>query len=369
MAYNWQQPDWPDFRYELSAIETMLFAFATENGHVSGLLNAAKDQIQANALVHTLVAEAIKTSEIEGEFLSRQDVVSSIRNNLGIGHKNEPVRDKKAQGVAELIVNARETFSEPLTEAILWNWHQMLLGSSKTIRTGTWRVGDDPMQVVSGSIGKEKVHYEAPPSGDVPAEMARFIEWFNNTAPGGPDELTKAPVRSAIAHLYFESIHPFEDGNGRIGRVIAEKALAQTLGRTVMLSLSRKIEADKKSYYHALETAQQSNEITSWIHYFVKIILDAQLEARDLLDFTLRKTRFFDQFREHLNERQAKAINKMLDSGPEGFEGGMTAKKYMSITKTSKATATRDLQYLTEIECILPTGGGRSTSYSLNLPA
>lgn len=368
MTYIWQHPEWPEFRYNLTGIEDILFVFAEETGHISGILKGTSDALQIETLINTLVAEAIKTSEIEGEFLSRQDVVSSIRNNLGIAQKPEPVKDRKAQGAAELMVNARNSYAEPLSEAMLFSWHKTLLKDSKNITTGAWRKDTAPMQVISGSIGKEKVLFEAPPPEHVPAEMARFIEWFNATAPGGSTEITKAPLRSAIAHLYFETIHPFEDGNGRIGRVIAEKALSQTLGRPVMLSLSRTLEAGRKKYYQSLETAQKHIDITAWIRYFVQTIVDAQIETRNMLDFTLKKTRFFDHFKELLNDRETKVIQKMLETGPNGFEGGMTAKKYMSITKTSKATATRDLQHLAEIQCLASSGGGRSTSYKLSIP-
>lgn len=368
MTYMWQHPEWPELRYDLTGMEDILLVFAEETGHITGILKGMPSAFQIETLINTLVAEAIKTSEIEGEFLSRQDVVSSIRNNLGIAQNPEPVKDRKAQGAAELVVTARNSYAEPLTEAMLFSWHRTLLIDSKTINTGAWRKESAPMQVVSGSIGKEKVHFEAPPSERIPAEMARFIEWFNATAPGGSKEITKAPVRSAVAHLYFETIHPFEDGNGRIGRVIAEKALSQTLGRPVMLSLSREIEAERKKYYQSLETAQKHIDITAWVRYFVQTIVDAQIETRNILDFTLQKTRFLDHFKDLLNDRETKAIQKMLETGPDGFEGGMTARKYMSITKTSKATATRDLRHLAEIKCLVASGGGRSTSYILSIP-
>ena len=223
------------------------------------------------------------------------------------------------------------------------------------------------MRLVSGSIGKEKIHFEAPPSDQVEKEMEHFISWFNDTAPGGPKEIKIAPVRAAIAHLYFETIHPFEDGNGRIGRAIAEKALSQTIGRPVLLSLSRTIEADKNTYYAALEKAQKSNEITEWIKYFVGVTLAAQKQARESVDFILKKSKFFDRFKDALNERQLKVIRRMLEEGPEGFEGGMNARKYVSIAKTSKATATRDLQQLVELGVLIAEGGGRSIHYRLNI--
>lgn len=174
-------------------------------------------------------------------------------------------------------------------------------------------------------------------------------------------------MRSAIAHIYFETIHPFEDGNGRIERAIAEKALYQTVGRPVLLSLSQTIEADKKSYYSALEQAQKSNDLTPWITYFVSITLDAQEKAKKLIEFILKKANFFDRYKPLLNDRQLKVVKKMLEAGPEGFEGGISAKKYPSITNTSKATATRDLQDLLKSEVLQSTGGGRSTHYYLNL--
>ena len=367
MIYNWQYPDWPDFRYDLHDIEDALFNFAEQTGHVSGLLKAMPEDIQMEAVIDIMVAEAIKTSEIEGEYLNRQDVVSSIRNNLGLNQPNESIKDKRAQGVGELMADARKTYAEAMTEEKLFEWHEMLLKENKRINVGMWRSHEDPMQVISGSFGKEKVHFEAPPSSRISSEMNRFIRWFNDTAPGGINEIKKAPVRSAIAHLYFETIHPFEDGNGRIGRAIAEKALSQTLGRPVLLSLSRTIEADKKSYYNALERAQKSNEITLWINYFIHVILKSQEQAIRLVDFILKKSKFFDRFKQSLNERQIKVVRRMLDAGPDGFEGGINARKYMSITKASKATATRDLQNLSEMGVLVIEGGGRSTHYILNI--
>lgn len=367
MLYNWQQKDWRDFKFDLQEVEDLLFAFAEETGHMTGVLKALPEELQTEALINIMVSEAIKSSEIEGEYLSRMDVMSSIRNNLGLNEHLETVKDKKAQGAGELMVLVRKTYSSPLSEEQLFSWHQILMGQNKKLKVGAWRTHEEPMQVVSGAIGKEKIHFEAPPSSQVPREMKKFIEWFNNTAPGGKNKIKNAPVRSAIAHVYFESIHPFEDGNGRIGRAIAEKALSQTTGRPVMLSISQAIESDKKSYYSELEAAQRSNEITAWIKYFVATILDAQTQAKNQIEFTLNKTRFFDDFKSQFNERQLKALKRMLQDGPNGFVGGMTAKKYMSITGASKATATRDLQELSEMGAIITQGGGRSTHYFVNL--
>ena len=367
MIYNWQQSDWPEFRYKLQDVDDAILAFAEETGLISGMLNTMPEDMQMEAIIDTMVAEAIKTSEIEGEYLSRKDVMSSIRNNLGLETKPAIVKDKKAQGVGVLMVDVRNSYNESLSLEKLFNWHKMLMADTKNIAVGKLRTHKEPMQVVSGALGRETIHFEAPPSAKVPEEMKKFIKWFNDTAPGGKREIKKAAIRSAIAHLYFETIHPFEDGNGRIGRAIAEKALSQTLGRPVLLSLSRTIEADKKSYYDALEKAQRSNDISKWLIYFIGITLSAQRQAKELVDFILRKAKFFDRFRDKLNERQLKVIKRMMNEGPEGFEGGMTANKYIAITKASKATATRDLQHLVEIGALLVQGGGRSTRYNLDL--
>lgn len=367
MPYNWQQNDWPEFQFELQEMGDALFTFAEENGKIRGMLNAMPDEMQTEAIINNMVAEATKTSEIEGEYLSRQDVMSSIRNSLGLDNKPAIIKDKRAQGIGDLMVEVRKSFSEPLSEEKLFEWHRMLMMGSKGITLGAWRFHHEPMQIISGALGNEKVHFQAPPSAQVPMEMKQFIDWFNDTAPGGKKEIKKAPVRAAVAHLYFETIHPFEDGNGRIGRAIAEKAFSQTLGNPVLLSLSRTIEADRKTYYSALEQAQRNNQITAWVAYFVGVALSAQKEANQLIGFTLKKTKFFDRFKKELNERQEKAILRMLEAGPEGFTGGMNASKYISITKTSKATATRDLQQLSEMQALLAQGGGRSTHYFLNL--
>jgi Fic family protein len=334
---------------------------------VSGLFSGLPNNTQMEAIIDMMVAEAVKTSAIEGEYVSRKDVMSSVRRNLGLGDDVKSSKDEKAEGAGALMVDVRNTFAAPLSNKKLFEWHRMVMAGSRDIQTGQWRTHAEPMQVASGPVGKEKVHFEAPPSARVPQEMKRFIAWFNDTGPGGTEELKKPVVRSAIAHLYFESIHPFEDGNGRIGRAISEKALSQGLGRPVLLSLSRTIEANRKQYYAALHEAQRSNEITSWITWFANTVLRAQIEAEEQIDFTLKKTRLFDRFRDHFNERQLQVLQRMLEEGPKGFEGEMSAKKYMSITGASKASATRDLQDLAEQGVLVPFGGGRSTRYNLSL--
>jgi Fic family protein len=369
MTYNWQQSDWPHFRYNLEAVQDLLFIFAEKTGHISGTISAFSEQVQTETLVDFMVSEAINTSEIEGEYLSRPDVISSIRKNLGLSYPSEKIQDMRAPGISKLITDVHKTFQEPLTEKKLFEWHEMLLtlpNSLNRMLIGYWRTHAEAMQVVSVRAGRDIVHFEAPPSKNVPEEMEQFITWFNESAPGGTTEIKPSPVRAAITHLYFESIHPFEDGNGRIGRVLAEKALAQGLVHPPLLSLSKTIEANKKAYYEALKIAQRSNEITPWIIYFVDTLIEAQCDSEKQIVFTLKKTKFFDSFKDQLNVRQIKVLKRMLQEGPEGFEGGISAKKYSAITSISKATATRDLQELFEKGAIKIIGKGRSTRYEVN---
>ncbi|MEM7486992.1 MAG: Fic family protein [Bacteroidota bacterium] len=363
MRYNWQQKDWPNFQYQTRDIEDKLFDFAQRTGRISGVLEGLSETEQTEAMINLMVSEAIKTSEIEGEYLSRNDVMSSIRRNLGLNPKLPLTKDKRAEGVAELMLSVRNDFSKQLTSQMLFDWHTTLMKGNTQVQIGQWRTHSAPMQIVSGAIGREKVYFEAPPSSKVPSEMDGFIQWFNTSQ----SKVKKPIVRAAVAHLYFETIHPFEDGNGRIGRAIAEKALSQSIGRPVLFSLSKSIESNKNTYYDALKAGQRSNEITNWINYFVKTVLDAQIDAEQEIEFTLKKTKFFDQHKSALNERQQKVVRRMLEEGHQGFEGGMSARKYVSIASTSKATATRDLQDLVVKGIFKPIGGGRSTKYEIEI--
>jgi len=367
--YNWQFADWPQFQYHHAGIEDVLLTLSAKMGRITGLLDGLPDSSQQEVIIASVLAEAIKTSEIEGEFPNRKDVLSSIRKNLGLQDSTDRIKDRSADNLGLLMMDVRNSFKKPLTEKQLFQWHQMLLSEKKGIQIGQYRTHTEPMQILSGALGKEKIHFEAPPSSNVHNEMKKFIRWFNESGPGGKKEIKKGPVRAAITHLYFESIHPFEDGNGRIGRALAEKALSQSIGRPVILSLSRTIASQKKLYYQSLEKAQRTLEITPWIEYFVRTILEAQTYAEREIEFTLKTTRFFDRFKDQLNQRQVTVIRRMLKEGAKGFKGGMNAQKYIGITKTSKATATRDLQNLLEIGAFIraDNAGGRSTRYQVNL--
>jgi len=240
-------------------------------------------------------------------------------------------------------------------------------GRTDIIDIGRYRTGTEPMQVISGPVHDPKVHFEAPPSARVPAEMKRFIEWFNSTAPDAAKPLP-ALTRAGVAHLYFETIHPFEDGNGRIGRAISEKALAQALGHPTLTSLATTILIRRKGYYQALEEANKDNEITDWLSWFAGIALEAQARTEARVEFLIDKTKLLDRCRGQLNARQEKALLRMLREGPDGFKGGLSAGNYATITGASPATTTRDLADLVTKNALVRTGERRHARYAVAIP-
>ncbi|HMR18303.1 MAG TPA: DUF4172 domain-containing protein [Sphingobacterium sp.] len=306
--------------------------FALETGELKGLVDALPEEVQQDTILHFMISEAVKTSEIEGEFFSIQDIMSSIKKYLGLSNTVGNIRDKKSQGIASLMVEVRKSYPEILTESLIKRWHHTLMSGNPYVNAGAYRISKEPMQIISGAIGRETVHYEAPPAQKVPEEMKNFIKWHHTFEVSATD-IKNILIKTSIAHLYFESIHPFEDGNGRIGRAIAEKCLSQSFRRPVIMSLSSTIEKNRKQYYHALKLAQKTLNITDWIQYFSTVILESQKSTKQTLLFTLSKTKFIDQHKSQMNERQIKAVLKMFDVGVSGFEGGMTARKYVSITK------------------------------------
>jgi Fic family protein len=367
LRYNWERKDWPNFKYSLKGMDELLLKVNTLMAKYDGVVKTLPKGMKAETVIDLMVAEAIKTSEIEGEYYSRKDVLSSIKKNMGVQLKAFNLQDKNAESVSKLMLVVRETYAKPLSKKMLLEWHSILFEYDKNIPVGKWRTHKEPMQVVSGALGKQKIHFEAPPSARMNDEMRAFVKWFNNTAPNGKQSMVHNSVRAAVAHLYFLSIHPFEDGNGRIGRALAEKVLSQGNASPVMMSLSVAIEKKKKDYYANLQKAQSKNEITAWVQYFVKTVYEALKLAEVQIEFTLSKARFFERYRNELNARQLKVVRRMLDEGVVGFKGGMNTRKYMGITKTSKATATRDLQDLAAKKVFVAEGGGRSTSYTLVL--
>ncbi|MGI9213589.1 MAG: Fic family protein, partial [Methylococcaceae bacterium] len=267
MRWNWQQSDWPFFRYDDSRIDDIEKRFLLDAGFMFGVFAHLQADDRQRLTVELISSEALKTSAIEGEHLNSDSLQSSIRRQLGLDADNRQISPAE-RGIAEMMIDLYRDFASPLSHTLLTGWHGMVTNGRQDLSDqGRYRTHPQPMQIVSGAIYAPKVHFEAPPSLQVPAEMERFIHWFNDTAPKGHSPL---PVlqRAAIAHLYFESIHPFEDGNGRIGRAIAEKALAQGVGQPTLIALAYTIERDKKSYYSALEQANKHNEITDWLVYF-----------------------------------------------------------------------------------------------------
>jgi len=367
MAWNWQQSDWPNFSWNVDRFRKAEEHFLVGSGMFAGTLKHLGAADQEQLTIEAISTEALTTSEIEGEILDRASVQSSIRRQLGLETDKRKIRQAE-QGIAEMMVDLHRFFAEPLTDEKLFAWHRMLVKGRRDLRdVGAYRTDTEPMQVVSGALYSPSVHFEAPPSSKVPKEMARFVKWFNHTAPDGAQPLP-ALTRAGIAHLYFESIHPFEDGNGRIGRAISEKALAQSLGQPTLTALAATILIRRKTYYQALEAANKENEITPWLVWFAGIAIEAQRRTAARVEFLLDKTRLLDRLRGQLNTRQERALIRMLREGPEGFKGGLSAGNYMTITKASPATATRDLADMVTKGALLRGGERRHARYSIAIP-
>jgi Fic family protein len=266
-----------------------------------------------------------------------------------------------------MMADVYRNWHAPLQHEGLFRWHSLLMAGNRYIETvGAYRTHEDAMQIVSGRLEKPTIHFEAPPSRQIAAEMKTFIAWFNQSGPNGQSPL-QALTRAAVGHLYFESIHPFEDGNGRIGRALAEKSLAQNIGQPTLISLALTIEKRRKAYYSELERHQRTLDITGWIIFFSETTLHAQRATLERIDFFIHKTKFYDRFRGRLNERQEKVVARIFKEGTAGFKGGLSAENYISITDTSRATATRDLQQLVEMGVLTRVGERRHTRYSLSL--
>lgn len=367
MKWNWQQKDWPHFTYHHASIAALEQQFLQSLGFLQGTCQLIGEKDRINLLVEILSSEAVKTAEIEGEILNRESVQASLLRQFGLKVDNRKIPAAE-QGIATMMTDLYRNFSIPLTHDVLFNWYKSITNGRHDLKEiGQYRASSDPMQVVSGAIYDPRIHFEAPPSAQLSLEMGRFIEWFNATAPSGPSPLP-ALTRAAIAHWYFVCIHPFEDGNGRIARALAEKSLAQSVGHPTLIALSYRIEKYKKDYYSILEQSSGSNEISAYLVYFANTVLKAQHYTQNTITFILEKTKFYDRLRGMLNPRQEKALARMFREGIEGFEGGLSADKYIRLTGTSRATATRDLQDLVEKMALNRTGELKNTRYFLNIP-
>jgi len=364
----WQHEDWPNYEYDASVGAERARAFFLKNDRLTGRLEGLSEPYRWDAAVDLLLAEAIKTSAIEGEYLDRESVRSSILSLLGrtaAGGGKAPT-DEKAAGVAALIVDVRRHWDQPLTEEVLHRWQGMVLPEERSwLRAGMVRGAyrNHPMQVVSGAV----VHYEAPPPERVRSEMDRFLAWYASTDSKDPRGPAPGPLKAGIAHLWFEQIHPFEDGNGRVGRAVADHALSQCLGRPTLVCLAAAIEKNRKQYYRELQRlARGGVDLDPWLGFFMEQVDEAADIARRRVDFVLTKARFYERHGEGLTPRQAKAVARMFAAGDGGFEGGMTNRKYQAITRCSMPTATRDLADLAARKILVRRpGGGRSTSYDL----
>jgi Fic family protein len=366
MTWNWQHADWPNFKYDSKALLPLEQQFLRQSGEFVGAYKHIGADDQETLKIELISDEAVKTSEIEGEILNRASVQSSLRHQLGLGAE-QPGVPPAERGISQMMVDLYRNFAKPLADTVLFAWHRMLLSGKERIHViGAYRRHADPMQVVSGPDYKRMVHFEAPPSSRMAHEMKCFNAWFNDTSPDGKRPLP-ALTRAGIAHLYFVCIHPFEDGNGRIGRALAEKSLAQNLNQPSLIALAYTIERKRKDYYLALERNNKDLEITGWLTYFANTTLEAQRNTIKRVDFFVAKAKFYERLRGQMNERQDKVIDRMFKEGIDGFKGGLSAENYINLAKTSRATATRDLQDLVEKGALTKTGELRHTRYHLSL--
>jgi Fic family protein len=366
MPWNWQQKDWPRFSWDERRLARAEALFAEGAGVAIGVARRLGESQRETLTVELMSHEAVDTSAIEGEPLDRDSVQSSIRKRLGLGGDTRRVRPAEA-GIAEMMVDLYQGAPAPITEATLHRWHELVTNGRTDLHDiGRYRTGGDPMQIVSGPIGRPRVHFEAPPVADVPGEMARFWAWLERTAPGGAAPLPPV-TRAGVAHIWFESIHPYEDGNGRIGRAISEALLAQGLPTPVVTGMAGTLLLHRKAYYAALEKAHADLGVTGWLLWFAAKVIEAQRRALQTVEFVLAKARLFDRLRGQLNERQEKALLRMFEAGPGGFVGGLSAANYARITDAPPATATRDLGGLVSVGALLRTGALKSTRYRLNI--
>lgn len=361
--YIWQKPEWPDFVWDNVLVTPILSAVEGRQMRLEGMLLALGIDIQQSTVLDSMTEDVVRSSEIEGELLNRDSVRSSIARHLGIQSVPSSWSDHYTEGVVQVQVDAMKNCERPLTKERLCDWHAALFPTGRSgmykITVADWRQGEEPMLVVSGAMGKEKVHYEAPPSEIVPHEMELFMNWINDSKSG--NNLLKA----AVAHLWFVAIHPFDDGNGRIARTITDMLIARHNGaRSLYYSISAEILKSRKQYYNLLEKISCGNlDITEWIVWFLKCADSAVATSESRLDNVLRKTKFWNLHADlPLNERQRKIINRLFD----GFEGPLTSSKWAKICSCSPDTALRDITDLTNKGILTKApSGGRSTHYML----
>lgn len=362
--YIHELKNWPKFHWSQEQLAEHLATVRHSQGRLIGRMESLGFPLRTEAILQTLTEDVIKSSEIEGEILDKEQVRSSIARRLGMDVGALTPADRHVEGVVEMMLDATQKFSAPLTTPRLFDWHAALFPTGRSgmtrIRVGAWR--DDksgPMQVVSGPMGKERVHYEAPAASRINREMREFLAWFNGK------EAMDAVLKAGVAHLWFVTIHPFDDGNGRIARAIADMALARSENSTQRFySMSAQIRAKRKAYYDILEETQKGDlDITEWLEWFLGCLGRAIDGAEHVLAGVLRKARFWEVHAgEQFNERQRTILNRLFD----GFEGKLTSSKWAALGKCSQDTASRDIDDLLKRAILVKdAAGGRSTSYSL----
>ena len=371
--YIWELKDWPNFTWKFEDLRPRLEAVRLQQGRLLGQSDDLSKDLDLQAQMDALIQNAIRTSEIEGEMLNVESVRSSVARQLGLPRAG--LRDSSVQtdAIVGMLLEATQNLASPLTQDHLCRWQAALFppgpGIVSPIKIGELR-GKDPMQVVSGRIERPTVHFEAPPRDRLEKELDDFLSWFNQ-----PPKTLDGLLRAGVAHLWLVTLHPFDDGNGRVARAVTDRALAQAEQQSIRFySLSAAIMAQRKEYYDQLERTQKGElDITPWLSWFLTVLEEALKQGQRRFDRVLQKTRFWQHHGQTpLTERQIKVLNRLLDTGAaqegaEGFEHGINAEKYKSLTKVSKATATRDLTDLLDKGCLrkLPAGG-RSTRYAID---
>lgn len=362
--YIWQHPTWPEFTWNDSHLIAILSEVRNLEGKIQGMMSGLGFDVQNKTSLDVMTEDVLRSNEIEGVILNSDRVRSSIAKHLGIETAGLPMPDHYTEGVVQVMLDAVSSSDKPLNHERLFNWHAAMFPTGRSgiypITVGAYRIGDELMQVVSGAMGKEKVHYEAPPSDAIPSQMDEFIAWVN--AENHIDPVLKA----AVAHLWFVAIHPFDDGNGRLARTITDCLLAKADGQPLRFySMSAEILREKKSYYAVLEkTTTGSTDLTPWLTWFLQTLKSAIVRSESKIKRVVYKTTFWQRHREvPMNERQAKMVNLLWD----GFEGKLTTSKWAKITKTSQATALRDITDLIGKGILVAsTDGGRSANYRLS---
>ena len=368
----WQHADWPHFHWQPGRLAVLLRECGQAQGKLLGMLGTVSQAVSAQNELDALLQNVLTSSAIEGEQLNVDSVRSSLARRLGLEARTDGQVSRRSEGLAELMMDATEQFAQPFTLARLLNWHQWLFPTqeagftARALNVGTLR-GDEPMQVVSGRLDRPTLHFEAPPRQGLDQALDDFLEWFETSR--AQPELDPL-VRAGVAHFWFVTLHPFDDGNGRLTRAITDLALAQGDHRAIRFyAMSASILEDRAGYYKALESSQKATlDISDWLEWFLNTLLRSLRQAMARIDRVLDKTRFWQQHRDlALSVEQIKVLNRLLDGGEKGFALGISASQYQAVAKVSKATATRHLADLLETNCLvrLP-GGGRSTRYQIN---